>query len=1010
MYEKKENLCSIEELISSVKSFISRAESHYVMVRLQLTLIWNWINDREETGTQYFCNGDTCLQIAIDSPKIDEEIEEFLSSLSSIDNYGYVSRSQLTSGVGVYIVSQAYTAELHGYGEKTRDLDPNGYQRKKYKPSISITDAITGGEELFPTHLNELNSWYESFCERTKESLSIKVINKFGYVLFERGDKRGLIVVYHNGHFRLQTKQWEDSFGNLKVLRKQKEVKKKCKLCKRTNAHSETGPDSCYNRAYVNTDLKNNCAKYVGIDKRLRIYADFECLIDKNSNGMHKLAAYCIVAIRDDKLSHILTNVAHNENESALLSKAFVEAIRGIAKTYVCSNSSNEITTDPSVCCICGKNIAKNEKFLRNRRNYINNKKGNHHLKCWRRRENSASVMFHNFRHYDMHFIIDSIMSTAFEMFPIVDSSGSGMKSIFFSAGLEERFIFGDTFQFLKASLGSLVKTYLRNATEDDCIATTCDEERTSKGGYDYEWFDSWDKLYENNFEQNLRDYVRLDTKQLCDVFEMFRRRIMRNFKLDACNFVGMPSLTWAMACNLENINVADLLIKDKDVYIDILCNIRGGIAQVLEKRFIDTKLTGGQILVWDVNSLYSYCMMRPLLTQYMRTVRNRSLTIEELKTYTSDSSPFTVVACVDLAFNRPLNKNDAIFALPFCPYKTEDDTLGLICDFADKHHYLTLGENLLYYITNGMHILRWHYYYVFKQDKCLANYISNNIAARKETTDKVYQDIFKDMNNHAYGKTFENAFKYKNGIFVNGNVDENREEELFQTAINIYTNKTDENSKIFYTPLPRIPLEKPIQIGFSVVEHAKLHIYQFIAALKEAFGNENVVCLYSDTDSLFAYFPNISPDTHPIDWLVERNPTDSLLELLDYDESIVGTEMPKWRTKATYKTAGKWLQEFPNKKAIAFAAVKSKVYALKFNDETSLSKCKGASAARDIHFDKFCDAIFNDTECFMNQLVFKRNSKHEVRTDHIKKKAFSGDYTKRSVSADRNHCIPFYF
>ena len=51
--------------------------------------------------------------------------------------------------------------------------------------------------------------------------------------------------------------------------------------------------------------------------------------------------------------------------------------------------------------------------------------------------------------------------------------------------------------------------------------------------------------------------------------------------------------------------------------------------------------------------------------------------------------------------------------------------------------------------------------------------------------------------------------------------------------------------------------INKPFQIGFSVLEWSKLKMAQFYAILKDAFGDK-VRMLYTDTDSFFSSFSSM--------------------------------------------------------------------------------------------------------------------------------------------------------
>ena len=57
----------------------------------------------------------------------------------------------------------------------------------------------------------------------------------------------------------------------------------------------------------------------------------------------------------------------------------------------------------------------------------------------------------------------------------------------------------------------------------------------------------------------------------------------------------------------------------------------------------------------------------------------------------------------------------------------------------------------------------------------------------------------------------------------------------------------------------PCVLLDKPIIIGFTILEIAKLEINIHYDRLKEIFG-DNIPLLYTDTDSLKLLMKNINP------------------------------------------------------------------------------------------------------------------------------------------------------
>ena len=127
-----------------------------------------------------------------------------------------------------------------------------------------------------------------------------------------------------------------------------------------------------------------------------------------------------------------------------------------------------------------------------------------------------------------------------------------------------------------------------------------------------------------------------------------------------------------------------------------------------------------------------------------------------------------------------------------------------------------------------------------------MKKYIDFNTEKRKNTTNDFEKDFFKLMINSVYGKTIENLRKRINVRFVNN------EKDFLK-----YTSKpTNVTHKLFqrdYAAIheikPVLMLNKPIYVGFTVLELSKWMMYDFYYNfIKKIFNAE---LLFTDTDSL---------------------------------------------------------------------------------------------------------------------------------------------------------------
>ena len=115
---------------------------------------------------------------------------------------------------------------------------------------------------------------------------------------------------------------------------------------------------------------------------------------------------------------------------------------------------------------------------------------------------------------------------------------------------------------------------------------------------------------------------------------------------------------------------------------------------------------------------------------------------------------------------------------------------------------------------------------------------------------DETQRSFFKLMNNAPYGKTIENVGKRTNIRLLN---DETKAYRLTEKPHCIDFKIFTEN--LFGVELRKVNqlINKPFQMGFSILEWSKLHMYRAYAALKDWYGPA-IQLLYTDTDSLIIH------------------------------------------------------------------------------------------------------------------------------------------------------------
>ena len=172
-------------------------------------------------------------------------------------------------------------------------------------------------------------------------------------------------------------------------------------------------------------------------------------------------------------------------------------------------------------------------------------------------------------------------------------------------------------------------------------------------------------------------------------------------------------------------------------------------------------------------------------------------------------------------------------------------DVKKLIPNLSEKTNYVVHWKNLQLYLSLGIKLTKIHRVLKFKQSDWMKKYIGFNTEKRINATNDFEKDFFKLMINSVYGKTMENLRKRINVRLVN-----NEKDFLKYTSRPTYiTHKSfGKDYAAIHEIKPVLILNKPIYVGFTVLELSKWLIYDFHDNfIKKNFDAE---LLFTDTDN----------------------------------------------------------------------------------------------------------------------------------------------------------------
>ena len=104
--------------------------------------------------------------------------------------------------------------------------------------------------------------------------------------------------------------------------------------------------------------------------------------------------------------------------------------------------------------------------------------------------------------------------------------------------------------------------------------------------------------------------YLKSDVLLLACVFEKFLKVSVNEFGINPLNCVSLPGYTWQCGLKYTGLNLQTL--QDKDLFLTLENNIRGGISTVMGDRYVKS-YESKKILYMDATNLYGHSMSQPL-------------------------------------------------------------------------------------------------------------------------------------------------------------------------------------------------------------------------------------------------------------------------------------------------------------------------------------------------------------------------------------------------------------
>ena len=811
----------------------------------------------------------------------------------------------------------------------------------------------------------------------------------------------------------------------------------------------------------MNVKFKNYCNM---IECPFIIYGDFESYFEvdlykwpngKNKNTekiefkkLHKPMGFMIKTIcRSDEIynnEYIYSGI----NADNIFVNELVKEIKRIEniinndKKIIMNEEDWDNYNKSNICFLCNKYI-KNDDKVRDH-NHINGKyRGVAHKKCnlnYTKKSYVIPIVFHNLEGYDIHLFIDEIgkVSKGLEIIPKSKEKYITLIMKIKNSKIKLRFI--DSLHFISGSLSDNAK----KLSKFKYIPEEYQELR-NKQYFPYNYFTNLNKLYDTQLpidkeswynelkKENIKDdeleyakmiynkyncktlkdytelYLKSDVNLLCEIFENFRDLSLKTYQLDPAWYFTTPGFSWDAALKYSKIKLE--LLKDREI-IDFFIEkgtMRGGISTVCRKKYsisnnkymddYNENELSRYIMYFDVTNLYGYTMSDYLPTGGFKWLDNPNNYINNMnELYKDIDTNISYILEIDLEYPKELK--DKHIEIPLAPEHYDGK---LSPNLYDKYNYKLRIENLKYYLENGLILKKIHRILKFRQSKWLKDYIEMNTRMRKDSKDESAKNFYKLMNNAVYGKTMENVFGRKNFKLISSN---DKMRLIKYTKMNEFKKEHILSNDLILLELEKadVIFNKPIYIGFSILELSKLHMYRLHYDLIKKKYNDKAILMYMDTDSLIY-------DIETNDVYNDLNEMKSYFDLSTYDKNFICYNDENKGKLGTLKDEYNQFISINGKMNInlikEFICLKSKCYSLKLLNDKETKKCKGImySELSRLKHENFIECNETDKIFNVQQSSFKTVN-HNIYTINLSKEGLSSLDNKR-ISIDRIWTVP---
>jgi len=267
-----------------------------------------------------------------------------------------------------------------------------------------------------------------------------------------------------------------------------------------------------------------------------------------------------------------------------------------------------------------------------------------------------------------------------------------------------------------------------------------------------------------------------------------------------------------------------------------------------------------------------------------------------------------------------------------------------------------------------------------------MREYILFNTDKRTKSHNDFEKNFFKLMNNAVFGKTMENLRKRQNIKLM---TNENKLNKYITKPGFLNCKIFNENLVAVHSVKEKLVLDKPIYVGFCILDLSKWLMYDFHYGYMKKKYRDSAQLLFTDTDSL-CY------EIRTEDFYKDMYHNKGYFDLSDM-------KIEQFKDNENKRVIGKFKDETEGVPIKEFIGLRSKMYSIKLDNDIEKKTAKGIVKCvikNRLKHEIYRDILESGGKLYSEMKII-RSEKHQLYTMSLSKISLSAYDDKRYISHD---------